>query len=120
MNRLIVFTLITVLFLFVGSVSWAQEDISVHVDCRASELEKAEIRYQKLARPLLATYAEQYSGKIEILKEKEEKRAKLFREWLNVRCVCKPKGMSRFEKMLCRGLAESRPTGRRKVCLVQN
>jgi hypothetical protein len=112
---------ITILSFMLGSQSWAQERRGKeYLDCSRSELKKAELKYQEAAKPLLATYAEQYSGRMEVLKEKEQKRARLFREWLNVRCTCMPAGISNFEKTLCRALTEDLPVSGRDVCLVQN
>ncbi len=90
------------------------------VDCSAAELKRAEIKYQQTIKPLLATYADQYSGKVEELRRKEKQRSVMFREWLRMRCTCKPKSLTRFEKTLCSAVSENTPISATGACLVQN
>lgn len=103
-----------------SSMSWAEHFQPNHLDCSAVELKRAEIKYQQTVRPLLATYADQYSGDAKEMRKKEAKRATLFREWLKMRCTCKPKSLTTFEKTLCSAVSENTPLSAANACLVLN
>ena len=114
------------LLIISGLVSLVSAGTPEHLDCRPEMLKKAELQIQQMIKPLLATVAEQYSGQTEELRRKEQKRARLFRDWLRMRCACQPSSLSQLEIMLCRVSSEStilrnsNALQDREVCLVQN
>lgn len=104
--------------LLVMGPAWAQ-NTPKNLDCSAKAIKKAEMEYQQTMRPLLATVADSYSGKKQVLIAKERKRSYLFKEWLKMRCICKVR-MSHFETMLCEAVSERTPVSGIKACLVLN
>ncbi len=90
-----------------------------NLDCSARAIKKAELEYQETMRPLLATVADSYSGRKEVLLSKERRRSYLFKEWLKMRCICEVR-MSNFEKMLCEAVSENTPISGIRACLVLN
>ncbi len=118
------FRIISVLICFVSfasiSVVQATDKVSKkYVDCRPEELKQAEKQFEDLVRPHLIGYAEKYNTRPKRYREMAMNRQVLFRKWLKIRCVCEPKGMSRFEKNLCKGLSDKPQSAAGASCLIR-
>jgi len=111
---------ILILGLLVSFPSHAVEKLSSKiVDCSAKELKKAEDTFNRMVRTYVPGTAERYSGRSEGIRKMTVERQKILRNWLKVRCVCKPKHMSRFEGILCQAISDKPVAHEGAACLLQ-